>query len=125
MLERLTKGRDRSERSLLQSDGTPWDKSNHSRSISRAIARASVHGASFKSLRDTYGSWMLSAGVRLIVVSKQLGHASVTTTEKHYVRILASLERESTAAAARIRMAGGAEIIDLDVHRKGRERQSA
>lgn len=34
----------------------------------------------------------------------------MTTTEKHYMRILASLERESTAAAAR-RMVDGAEII--------------
>lgn len=125
LLERLTKGRERSERLLLQSDGTPWGKSNHSRSMSRVVSRAKLEGASFKSLRDTYGSWMLSAGVRLFVVSKQLGHASVTTTEKHYVRILASLERESTAAAARIRMVGGAEIIDLDAHRKVRERESA
>lgn len=125
LLERLTTGRNRSERLLLQPDGTPWGKSNHSRSMSRATSRAKLEGASFKSLRDTYGSWMLSAGVRLVVVSKQLGHASVTTTEKHYVRILASLERESTAAAARIRLVGGAEIVDLDAHRKGRERQSA
>ena len=125
LLERLTKGRDRSDRLLLQSDGTPWGKSNHARSMLRVMSRAKIEGASFKSLRDTYGSWMLSAGVRLVVVSKQLGHASVTTTEKHYVRVLASLERESTAAAARIRMVGGAEIVDLDAHRNDIARQSA
>jgi integrase len=125
LLERLTKGRDRSERLLVQPDGTPWGKSNYSRSMSRVVSRAKLEGASFKCLRDTYGSWMLSAGVRLVVVSKQLGHASVTTTEKHYVRILANLERESTAAAARIRMVGGAEIIELDAHRRVGQRQSA
>lgn len=124
LLERLTEGRDLSERLLVQRDGTPWGKSNYSRSMSRVVSRAKLERASFKCLRDTYGSWMLSAGVRLVVVSKQLGHASVTTTEKHYVRILASLERESTAAAGRIRMVGGAEITKLDAHRQINQRQS-
>ena len=83
--------------------------------MSRVVSRAKLEDASFKSLRDTYGSWMLPPACAL----------SWCQREKHYVRILANLERESTAAAARIRMVGGAEIIDLYAHRKVCERESA
>lgn len=39
----------------------------------------------FQRLRITYGSILVLRGVPLTKVSRMLGHASVTTTEKHYV----------------------------------------
>ncbi len=39
-----------------------------------------------KSLRHTYASLMISEGANLLYVARQLGHASVAITEKHYTR---------------------------------------
>ena len=41
----------------------------------------------FQRLRVTYGSILVAKGVPLKKVSRMMGHASVTTTEKHYVGI--------------------------------------
>lgn len=38
-----------------------------------------------KDLRDSYASWLLTAGVQLAYVSKQLGHSDIATTARHYV----------------------------------------
>jgi integrase len=37
-----------------------------------------------KQLRDSFGSWLLTLGVSLAYISKQLGHGSVSVTERHY-----------------------------------------
>jgi len=39
-----------------------------------------------KDLRDTYASWLLTVGVQLAYISKQLGHADVGVTARHYAR---------------------------------------
>lgn len=39
-----------------------------------------------KHLRDTFASQLLSAGMPLAWVSRQLGHASIATTARHYAR---------------------------------------
>ena len=39
-----------------------------------------------KDLRDTFASQLLTSGVSLGYVSKQLGHADVAVTAKHYAR---------------------------------------
>jgi hypothetical protein len=39
-----------------------------------------------KDLRDTFASQLLTSGVSLGYVSKQLGHADVAVTAKHYSR---------------------------------------
>ncbi len=49
------------------------------------ITKANVH-----TLRKTFGSRMVQRGVPIFVVSKLLGHSSVTITEKHYVDLLGS-----------------------------------
>jgi hypothetical protein len=37
-----------------------------------------------KDLRDTFGSWLVSAGVPIQYVAKHLGHAGTQVTERHY-----------------------------------------
>ena len=37
-----------------------------------------------KDLRDTIASQLITAGVQLGYVSRQLGHADISTTAKHY-----------------------------------------
>ena len=39
-----------------------------------------------KDLRDTFASQLLTSGVSLGYVSKQLGHANVAVTARHYAR---------------------------------------
>lgn len=46
---------------------------------------------SVKTLRKTAGAWMLWRGFRLEAVSKALGHTSITTTQRYYVKITGTL----------------------------------
>jgi len=52
----------------------------------QVIARADLPGRVPKDLRDTFGSWLVSCGVPLLYVSRQLGHSSIAVTEKHYAK---------------------------------------
>jgi len=44
----------------------------------------------FHDLRRTFGYNLIKQGMPIYQVSKLLGHASVTTTEKHYAPLLAT-----------------------------------
>ncbi len=54
----------------------------------RALLRVGIRYRNPYQTRHTYASWMLSAGEPLAWISKQMGHASITTTTKHYARFL-------------------------------------
>ena len=47
-----------------------------------------------RNLRDTFASQLLTAGIPLKYISKQLGHASTGVTEAHYARYIAEEYRE-------------------------------
>ncbi len=78
----------------------PLDHANyrnrHFRMLREAIAieiqketvpsHVSLDGVTPKDLRDTFASQLLSVGIQLPYVSKQLGHADVGVTAKHYAR---------------------------------------
>lgn len=52
----------------------------------RICARAELGHRRIKDLRDSYASHLLTAGVQLGWISKQLGHSNVHTTAQHYAR---------------------------------------
>ncbi|MDH5567646.1 MAG: site-specific integrase, partial [Myxococcales bacterium] len=52
----------------------------------RIIREADLPGVVPKDLRDTFGSWLVSMGIPLQYVSRQLGHSTTVVTEKHYAR---------------------------------------
>jgi integrase len=52
--------------------------------------------AVFHTLRHSYGSWLVQAGVPIFTVAKLMGHSSVLMTQKHY----AHLAPDSTRSAA-------------------------
>jgi integrase len=58
----------------------------HHRGWRKILDRAQIGHRSPKDLRDTYASWLLSLGVQLGYISRQLGHADVATTAEHYAR---------------------------------------
>jgi site-specific recombinase XerD len=60
------------------------------------LSRVSPH-----TLRRTFGSHLLNSGVRLEVVSKLLGHASTSITEKAYAELLYETARRELFAALR------------------------
>jgi len=52
----------------------------------RILKRAAIGHRAMKDLRDTYASQLLTAGVNLAYVSRQLGHADIQVTTRHYAR---------------------------------------
>lgn len=71
------------------SSETPFQGRNLVRELQKAAARADIEGGcNFKTLRRTFGSWLTTKGVSLHKISKFLGHASITTTEKHYAGLV-------------------------------------
>jgi len=57
--------------------------------LGRAAKAAKVEKPKFKDFRDTYASTLITHGIVLKWISLQLGHASVSITEKHYARYMA------------------------------------
>ncbi|MCZ6691920.1 MAG: site-specific integrase [Planctomycetota bacterium] len=65
----------------------------HGRNLVRELQKAAVRagikgGCNFYTLRRTFGSWLTMNGVSMHKISKFLGHASITTTEKHYAGLV-------------------------------------
>jgi len=63
------------------------DPSNfRAREWRRILKRAGIGKRSYKDLRDTYASSLITSGVQLGYVSAQLGHADVAVTARHYAK---------------------------------------
>ena len=56
------------------------------------VRRAEIGHVRRKALRDTFGSQLITAGVQLGYVSKQLGHSDVSVTARHYAKWAAGEE---------------------------------
>ena len=54
------------------------------------MERLEIQDARFHDLRRTFGYNLIKQGMPIYQVSKLLGHASVTTTERHYAPLLAT-----------------------------------
>jgi integrase len=64
-----------------------FNQQNYSaRHFSKVCEAAELDGHTPKDLRDTFASQLLTAGVQLGYVSKQLGHADVAVTARHYAK---------------------------------------
>jgi integrase len=75
----------------------PVDHGNYRKRHFRKVCKAAgigpalksdgtTHARSPKDLRDTFASQLLTAGVQLGYVSRQLGHSDVSVTARHYAR---------------------------------------
>lgn len=69
------------------------------KTVRKACAMAGIENFHTHDLRRTLGTWMLSCGAPVAVVSKKLGHRSITTTEQVYAHMLPDVAAEATAAA--------------------------
>jgi integrase len=83
--EQLVAGRSGSELMLPRPDGLPWRKSHQIRPMLAACKRASIDPPmGFHGLRHCWASHAVMAGLPLLVVAKNLGHADTRMVEKHY-----------------------------------------
>lgn len=70
---------------------TPWSPDEYSSAYNWRVIRTGLSYLSLKALgRATYSTLMADTGVPVQVVQRMLGHSSMTTTLKHYVRIAQS-----------------------------------
>lgn len=67
---------------------------NLQESLYKIFARAEIEGATMHTLRHTYATRCFEAGMKVKVISKQLGHKKVKTTLDIYVHISEALEDE-------------------------------
>ena len=69
-------------------DGCPFNNDYVSRKFKVAVRKAEVpKNIHFHTLRASFGSFLLQNGVSLSVISKLLGHSSISVTEKHYASL--------------------------------------
>lgn len=89
LFDALTAGRAGPEFIFLTARGEPWRKGQQARRMRKGSVDAGIEPpVTLTDLRDAYGSLLLNAGVKLEVVSKAMGHASISTTSKHYAHLL-------------------------------------
>lgn len=86
---------------LSTTHGTAMQETHARRIVKRVAVRAGVRvtgpgrsSVSCHTLRRTFGSFLLNRGARLEVVSKLLGHAETSTTERHYAELLSDTVRD-------------------------------
>lgn len=82
----------------------------------RAREAAGMPEVQYRDLRRSCGTLMIRAGVPLVVISKILGHASTTVTEKVYAHLETKQMREGLDA-----LTG----LHRDLHRKGKRPRRA
>lgn len=70
------------------------------RRFNRLSQTAGLRHIRFHDLRHGHASLMLAAGVPLAVVSKRLGHSSITITSDTYSHFLDGVGRQAAQAAA-------------------------
>jgi integrase len=82
---RLCAGRAGGELVFLHANGSPWGAAHQSRPMADACRRAGTDPPiSIHALRHTWASLSVMAGVPLLVVAKNLGHADGRMVERHY-----------------------------------------
>jgi integrase len=81
----LTAGRPGNALMFTRQDGGQWRASHQGRPMKQANERAKLSPSiTFHGLRHTWASLSVMAGVPLMVVSRNLGHANTNMVEKHY-----------------------------------------
>ena len=96
--ERTAAGRRGDERMLVRADGEAWGRSQQGRRFNDAAKAAKILGASFHSLRHSYGSALAMEGVPMGVIAVALGHSDSRLTEKFYAHLAPSYVADTIRA---------------------------
>lgn len=103
--ERKAQGKNWLEHHLIFASerGTPLDTANARRTFRRILKRADLpESITPHSLRHTYATEMLEAGVHLKIVQEQLGHASIQTTADLYMHLTGRVHKTAADAMERV-----------------------
>ena len=85
LFRQLTAGKSGDELILPRPNGEPWGQAHQTRPMRDAVKRAKIAPSiSFHGLRHTWASLSVQAGMPLMVVARNLGHADTRMVEKHY-----------------------------------------
>ncbi len=85
---------------LHRSDEASWGTGHQRRPLTAACEAAKIDPAiSFHVLRHTHGATLAMKGVPLAVIAKQLGHADIRMTERHYAHLAPSYVAETIRAS--------------------------
>jgi integrase len=94
----LTAGREPGERMFLRADGEGFTSHDVYRPMKATNTAARLNpSATFHTLRHTYASHAVMAGVPLMVVAQNLGHSDTRMVEKHYGHLSPSFARDAIA----------------------------
>jgi integrase len=94
-------GADGSALMFRRSDGEAWAKSDQSRPMRDACARAKIKPAvSYHILRHTWASLAVMNETPLLVVARNLGHADTRMVEKHYGHLAPDFIKDAIRAGA-------------------------
>jgi integrase len=98
-----------------------WAKSHQARPMSEAIERAKIKPViSFHGLRHTWASLAVMAGMPLMVVARNLGHADTRMVEKHYGHLAPSFIADAIRKSApRFGFKPEKKIVALPTQRRG------
>jgi integrase len=91
---RLCAARASGELMLTKADGTPWGEGHQDRPMRRACKRAGVEHGGFHACRHSYASAAVEAGIPLMIVAQNLGHADISMLQRHYSHISDAHKRE-------------------------------
>jgi integrase len=85
VFESWTAGRPDAEVLLTRADGAAWGEQDQKRPMDAACKAAKILPAvGFHSLRHSYASALVQAGVPLAIIAEALGHADTRMVSKHY-----------------------------------------
>lgn len=81
----LTVARPPGDPIFLRASGRPWSKSQQDRYMREACDKAGINPpVGFHAFRHTWASHAVMNGMPLMVIARNLGHASTAMVEKHY-----------------------------------------
>jgi integrase len=85
---------------LRKANGQPWGRSDQSRPMKEAVARANIPAIGFHGLRHTWASLAIMNGVPANVVALNLGHRGTRMVEKFYGHLSADYVSDAIKAGA-------------------------
>jgi integrase len=86
---------------LAKPDGEPWKRTQQTFWMARACARARIDPPiGFHGLRHTWASLAVMAGMPLMVVARQLGHADFRMIVQHYGHLAPDFVNQAIRAGA-------------------------
>ena len=85
---------------FTRADGSAWHPETVTKRFGVLAAEAGLRHIRLHDLRHGQASLMLAAGVPLGVVSKRLGHSSISLTSDTYSHLLEGVGRQAANAAA-------------------------